>query len=48
MIGEVAALGAALSWTFSAVLYKEALLKTKPISANIVRLTCTSAILVAF
>ncbi|MGQ9507068.1 MAG: DMT family transporter [Candidatus Bathycorpusculaceae bacterium] len=46
MIGELAALGAALSWTFSAVLYKEALLKTKPISANIVRLTCTSAILV--
>lgn len=45
MIGELAALGAALSWTFSAVLYKEALLKTKPISANIVRLTCTSAIL---
>jgi DME family drug/metabolite transporter len=46
MIGELAALGAALSWTFSAVLYKEALLKTKPISANIVRLTCTSAILI--
>jgi drug/metabolite transporter (DMT)-like permease len=45
MIGELAALGAALSWTFSAVLYREALLKTKPISANIVRLTCTSAIL---
>jgi DME family drug/metabolite transporter len=45
MIGELAALGAALSWTFSAVLYKEALLKTKPVSANIVRLTCTSAIL---
>lgn len=45
MIGELAALGAALSWTFSAVLYKEALLKTKPISANIVRLTFTSAIM---
>ena len=45
MIGEIAALGAALSWTISAVLYKKALLKTKPISANIVRLVCTSAIL---
>ncbi|MEM3696267.1 MAG: DMT family transporter [Candidatus Bathyarchaeia archaeon] len=46
MIGELAALGAAITWTFSAVLYREALLKTKPISANIVRLTCTSAILI--
>ena len=48
MMGELAALGAALNWTFSAVLYKEALLKTKPISANIARLTCTSAILLGF
>ncbi|MGB9778110.1 MAG: DMT family transporter [Candidatus Bathyarchaeales archaeon] len=48
MIGELAALGAALTWTFSAVLYKEALLKTKPISANIVRLACTSAILIIY
>jgi DME family drug/metabolite transporter len=47
MIGEVAALGAAICWTVSAVLYKEALLKTKPISANIVRLSCTSVILLA-
>jgi len=45
MFGELAALGAALSWTFSAVMYKEALKKTKPISANIVRLASTSAIL---
>ncbi|MEM3700545.1 MAG: hypothetical protein QXL57_06740 [Candidatus Bathyarchaeia archaeon] len=48
MIGELAALGAALTWTFSAVLYKEALLKTKPISANIVRLVCISAILIIY
>jgi DME family drug/metabolite transporter len=48
MIGELAALGAALSWAISAMLYREALLKTKPISANIVRLTCTSAILLMF
>jgi drug/metabolite transporter (DMT)-like permease len=48
MIGELAALGAAICWTVSAILYKEALLKTKPVSANIVRLVCTSIILVAY
>lgn len=48
MLGELAALGAALSWTFSAVAYKKALEKAKPMSANIVRLTSTSAILIAF
>jgi DME family drug/metabolite transporter len=48
MIGELAALGAALSWTVSAVLYKKALSETKPISANIVRLTCTTAVLLLF
>lgn len=46
MIGELAALGAAICWTVSAVLYKEALLKVKPISANIVRCVCTSIVLV--
>ena len=45
MIGELAALGAALSWTVSAMLYKKALQETKPVSANIIRLTCTSVIL---
>lgn len=45
MIGELAALGAAVSWTASALLYGEALRRTKPIPANIVRLSCTSAIL---
>lgn len=48
MIGEFAALGAAVSWTISALLYKKALSETKPISANIVRLTLTSAVLLAF
>jgi DME family drug/metabolite transporter len=48
MMGELAALGAAICWTVSAILYKEALFKTKPISANIVRLTCTSVILIVF
>lgn len=45
MIGEIAALSAALCWAFSAVLYKEALLKAKPFSANLVRLASTSVIL---
>jgi DME family drug/metabolite transporter len=48
MIGELAALGAAISWTFSAILYKKALQRTKPISANIIRLSCTAAILLVF
>jgi DME family drug/metabolite transporter len=46
MIGELAALGAAICWTISAVLYKEALLNTKPISANTVRCTCTCIVLI--
>jgi DME family drug/metabolite transporter len=45
MIGELAALGAAVSWTASALLYGKALQQTKPIPANIVRLSCTSAVL---
>ena len=48
MIGEFAALGAALSWTVSALLYKKALSQTKPVSANIVRLTLTSVVLLVF
>lgn len=46
MIGELAALGAALCWTFSAVLYKEALAETKPLQANTVRCLGTSILLV--
>jgi DME family drug/metabolite transporter len=46
MIGEFAALGSALCWTFSAVLYRKALAYTKPIPANIVRCAETSLILV--
>jgi len=48
MIGEFAALGAAVSWTISALLYKKALSETKPVSANIVRLTLTSVVLLVF
>ena len=47
-MGEFAALGAALSWTVSALLYGKALSGSKPVSANIVRLTLTSAVLVLF
>lgn len=48
MIGEFAAFGAAICWTISAVLYRRALSETKPVPANIVRLACTSLILIAF
>lgn len=48
MLGELAALGAALSWTVSALLYRKALQETKPVSANIVRLTLTGLILLVF
>lgn len=48
MIGELAALGAAICWTVSAILYKEALLKTEPLSANVVRLGFTSVFLIVF
>ena len=45
MFGELAALGAALSWTVSALLYGKVLQRERPISANIVRLSCTSPFL---
>lgn len=48
MIGELAALGAAVSWTISAMLYRKALLEAKPVSANILRLTSTGIILLVF
>jgi DME family drug/metabolite transporter len=48
VIGELAALGAAISWTISAVLYRKALLNARPLSANIVRLACTCGILLVF
>jgi DME family drug/metabolite transporter len=48
MLGELAALGTAISWTVSAVLYRRALSSTKPLQANIVRLGCTSLVLMGF
>jgi len=46
IIGEFAALGAALCWTVSAVLYKRALTKVSPVSANTVRCAGTSLVLI--
>jgi len=48
MIGELAALAAAISWAASALLYRKALEETQPILANLVRLVPTSGILVVF
>lgn len=48
MIGELTALGAAVCWTISAILYKEALLNTKPVPANIVRCTFANIFLIAY
>ncbi len=45
MIGELAALLAALCWAFAPILYRKALLSTKPISANIVRCATNAAVL---
>ncbi len=47
MIGELAALGAAISWAIAPILYRKALSNTKPISANIVRCATNAAVLVA-
>jgi len=46
MIGELAALGAAICWAVAPILYKRALFKMKPISANIVRCASNAAVLV--
>ena len=47
MIGELAALGAAISWAIAPILYRKALANTKPISANIVRCATNAGVLVA-
>ena len=46
MIGELAALGAGVSWAIAPILYRKALSNTKPISANIVRCATNAAVLV--
>lgn len=47
MLGEIAALGAAVCWALSAALYKVALSDTNPVSANISRCISTTIFLVA-
>src|SRR3990170_6331041 len=46
MIGEFAALGAAISWAVAPILYRKALSSTSPVSANIVRCATNAAVLV--
>lgn len=46
MIGELAALGAAISWAIAPLFYKKALVNTNPISANIVRCLTNGFVLV--
>src|SRR4030065_1963640 len=46
MFGEIAALGAAVSWAVSPILYRQALMSTKPFSANIVRCISNAAVMV--
>ena len=45
MIGEFAALGAAVSWAMAPILYKKALSGASPASANIVRCASNAAVL---
>jgi DME family drug/metabolite transporter len=46
ILGEFAALGAAISWAVAPMLYRRALFSMKPMSANIVRCASNAAVLV--
>lgn len=46
MIGEFAALGAAISWAVAPIMYKKALAGVSPFSANIMRCATNAAVLV--
>jgi DME family drug/metabolite transporter len=48
MIGELAALGAAISWAIAPILYRNALVNTNPISANIIRCVTNGIVLTVF
>ncbi len=48
MLGDLAALGAAFCWAVAPILYRQALFKSNPISANIVRLATNAAVLLLF
>jgi DME family drug/metabolite transporter len=45
MIGELAAIGAAISWAIAPIMYRSALSNTNPVSANIVRCATNAAVL---
>lgn len=45
LLGEFAALGAAVSWAVAPILYRRALFKASPISANIVRCASNAAVM---
>lgn len=45
MIGEFAALGAAISWAIAPILYRKALANMNPVSANIVRCASNAAVM---
>jgi DME family drug/metabolite transporter len=46
LLGELAALGAAICWAAAPILYRQALFKVSPISANIVRCTTNAVFMV--
>jgi drug/metabolite transporter, DME family len=46
MLGEFAALGAAISWAVAPIMYRKALVNASPVSANIVRCASNAAVLV--
>jgi drug/metabolite transporter (DMT)-like permease len=46
IFGEFAALGAAVSWAVAPILYRRALFRTKPMSANIVRCASNAVVVV--
>jgi DME family drug/metabolite transporter len=48
MIGEFAALGAAITWAVAPIMYKQALSGVSPVSANIVRCASNAGFLVLF
>ncbi len=48
MLGEFAALGAAITWAVAPIMYKKALSGVSPVSANIVRCLSNAAFLVLF
>jgi DME family drug/metabolite transporter len=45
ILGELAALGAAISWAVAPILYRRSLFKMKPISANIIRCASNAVVL---